>query len=149
MGLKPRSTRIRNKTQPTDMPPSTFISGLDNERRRRESETLMEMMREVTGHEPVMWGRSIVGFGSYHYKHGRGRESAWPRTGFAPRKVAITIYYCLPGFPKLHGLLKQLGPHRAGVSCLYISKLENVDLDVLRQIVERSLELLAERYPEG
>lgn len=149
MGLKPRtSSRNQNKTQPTDVPPATFIGGLDDERRRLESETLIEMMRDITGKEPVMWGPSIIGFGEYHYQYTGGREGNWPRTGFSPRKAAVTVY-CIPGFSQQGGLLEKLGPHRTGVSCLYIPRLEDVDLGVLRQIIERSVARLAKKYPEG
>lgn len=147
MGFKPRTTsRTENKTRPTAVEPSAFIAALNDERRRRESDALIELMREVTGEEPVMWGPSIVGFGSYHYKYESGREGDMPRAGFSPRKAAMTVY-CTPGFTEQSDLLEQLGPHKTGSSCLYIRRLDDVDLDVLRQIVARSVSQLAEICP--
>lgn len=147
MGFKSRRSSA-NKTQPTAVAPSAFIGALVDERRRRESATLVQMMREVTGEEPVMWGSSIVGFGSYHYKYASGREGDAPRAGFSPRKGALTVY-CMPGFASQRDLLARLGPHKTSVSCLYIRKLDDVDLEVLRQIVARSVSQLAETYPEA
>jgi len=147
MGLKPRAKKTGTdaKTKPTSVSAASFINGLADERRRRESATLLDLMSEVTGEPPVMWGAGIVGFGSYHYKYASGREGDWPRTGFSPRKQSLTIY-CVPGFAAQRDLLARLGPHKTSVSCLYINKLDDVDLGVLRKIVERSVDQMARTY---
>jgi len=105
------------------------------------------MMAKITGKPPVMWGPSIVGYGTYSYKYASGREGDWPRAGFSPRKGAITVY-CMPGFTKKKDLLAKLGPHKTSVSCLYIKRLDDVDLDVLAEIVKRDLAQMATLYPE-
>ncbi len=149
MGFKARkasSGKSEAKTRPTKVSVQSFVDGLDDERRRREAKTLISMMRKLTGEKPVMWGPSIVGFGRYHYKYASGREGDAPRAGFSPRKAALTVY-CVPGFGAQSALLRRLGPHTTSVSCLYIRKLEDVDLDVLREIVERSVTQMARLYP--
>jgi len=90
-----------------------------------------------------MWGDSIVGFGSYHYKYKSGREGDWPMTGFSPRKRNLTLYI-MPGFSEYDDLLTNLGKYKTGKSCLYINKIEDVDLDVLRELVLQSVEHMAE-----
>ena len=92
-----------------------------------------------------MWGSSIIGFGTYHYKGASGREGDWMRTGFSPRKQSLTIY-CMPGFSKQSDLLKRLGPHKTSVSCLYIRNLDDVDLGVLSSIVKRSMQQMTQLY---
>ena len=96
-------------------------------------------MQETTNAKPKMWGDSIVGFGSYHYKYASGREGDWFLTGFSPRKQNLTIYI-MPGFEKYETLLNKLGRHSTGKSCLYIKKIENVDLDVLKELIEQSVQ---------
>lgn len=128
-----------NKTQPTDASVDAFLDAVDNERRRRDARAVLELMREVTGEEPVMWGDSIVGFGEYHYAYDSGREGDWFLAGFAPRKSNLVVYV-MSGFPRHAELMERLGKHRTGSSCLYINKLDDVDLDVLRELVRRSVE---------
>ena len=94
-------------------------------------------MKRITGLEPEMWGPSIVGFGSYHYRYDSGREGDMPLTGFSPRKQSLTVYI-MPGFAGYEDLLGRLGKHRTGVSCLYINKLADVDQDVLTELICRS-----------
>ena len=103
-------------------------------------------MQEVTGEPPVIWGDSIVGFGTYHYRYKSGREGDWPRTGFSPRKQYLAIYI-MPGFSNYEALLARLGKHRTSVSCLYINKLADVDMNVLRQIITAAYKEMAKRYP--
>ena len=95
------------------------------------------MMREITGERPKMWGSSIVGFGSYHFKYASGREGDWPVTGFSPRKQALTLYI-MTGFEKHGALMKKLGKYKTGKSCLYIKKLEDVDQVTLRKLIVRA-----------
>jgi hypothetical protein len=108
--------------------------------RRRDADTLIELMQRVTGQEPRMWA-SIVGFGEYHYRYATGREGDAPAAGFAPRKAATTVYV-LDGVDAYRDLLDRLGPHTTGVGCIYIKDLEKVDLDALEAIVGRSYERL-------
>jgi hypothetical protein len=128
-----------NKTRPTDKDVIDFLNNVDHTTRREDAFTLLEMMRELTGAEPVMWGGSIVGFGSYHYKYESGREGDMPLVGFSPRKQSMTLYI-IPGFDDYDDLLEALGKHKIGKSCLYVNKLADVDLDVLRKLVKTSYE---------
>mgnify|MGYP001043423092 CR=1 FL=1 len=129
-----------NKTRPTEASVEEFLNNVPNERRRRDSFQVLEMMREVSGEEPRMWGDSIVGFGQYHYKYASGREGDAPRIGFSPRKQNLTLYlnFDYDGFD---ALMARLGKAKTSVACLYINKLEDVDLTVLREMVRRSLEV--------
>ena len=128
-----------NKTQKTDASVAEFMEGVANRRRREDGFALLEMMREVTGLEPAMWGPSIIGFGQYHYKYESGREGDMPMTGFSPRSRSLSLYI-MSGFDEYDDLLARLGKHRTGVSCLYINKLADVDLEVLRELIGRSYE---------
>jgi hypothetical protein len=131
-----------NKTRPTDASVREFLDGVENETRRADAKQLLEMMREVTGEEPRMWGPSIVGFGSYRYRYESGREGDWFPVGFSPRKSSLVVYI-MSGFPRHAELMERLGKHRTGKSCLYINKLEDVDVNVLRELVRRSAEHVA------
>ena len=135
------------KTKKNDASVEGFLTGVENERRREDSLVVLEMMKRVTGEEPTMWGSSIVGFGSYHYRYASGREGDWPRIGFSPRKQSLTLYV-MPGFSNYDDLLSRLGKHRTGKSCLYVNKLADVDMDVLEQLIRSSLDAMREMYPE-
>lgn len=114
----------------------TYLDSVAAPKRRRDAETLVELMERVTGEEPTMWG-SIVGFGEYHYRYASGREGDAPAAGFAARKAASTVYVS-DGVGAHADLLEKLGPHTTGESCVYIKDLQQVDLDVLEAIVARS-----------
>lgn len=116
-----------------------FLNGVADEKKRQDSFTILELMKKVTGEKPEMWGDSIVGFGSYHYKYASGREGNWFLTGFAPRKQNLTLYI-MAGFKEYDQLLGNLGKHSTGKSCLYIKKIEDVDMDTLEELVQRSVE---------
>jgi hypothetical protein len=116
-----------------------FLNSVPDEKKRQDSFTILELMRQVTGKEPEMWGDSIVGFGSYHYKYESGRESDWFLTGFSPRKQNITLYI-MAGFDEYDKFLNKLGKHTTGKSCLYVKKIEDVDADVLKELVRQSVE---------
>ena len=131
------------KTKPNDQDVEAFLSSVENEKKRQASYTIKELMEEVTGEEAKMWGDSIVGFGSYHYKYKSGREGNWFLTGFSPRKQNLTPYI-MAGFSGYDDLLQDLGKYKTGKSCLYINKIEDVDLDVLRELVKQSAEHVAE-----
>lgn len=133
------------KTTPTGMSVDAFIEAVGHARRREEARAVCAMMARVTGEEPEMWGPSIVGFGRYHYKYDSGREGDWMLTGFAPRKAALTVYI-MPGFSQYDRLMARLGKHRTGKSCLYINKLDDVDLAVLAELVRLSVEYMRAKY---
>jgi hypothetical protein len=126
------------KTQKNDASVEDFLNSVENERRREDSKRILALMTEVTGEEPAMWGQSIVGFGEYSYKYASGREGEWMLVGFSPRKKNLTLYI-LSGFEDYDELLSRLGRHKTGKSCLYINKLEEVDIDVLGELVEKSV----------
>jgi hypothetical protein len=129
------------KTKPTEVTVERFVAGLPDERRRDEAKALDALYRRVTGLEPKMWGPSIVGYGSYHYRYESGREGDAAAAGFAPRKAA-TVVYLNDGVGAHAEDLERLGPHTTGVGCLYLKDLEQVDLAVLERIVARSWQTL-------
>jgi hypothetical protein len=130
------------KTKPNDGSVEDFLNSVENDRRREDSFKVLELMKEVTGEEPNMWGSSIVGFGSYRYKYASGREGEWMAIGFSPRKQSLTLYI-MDGFGEYDALLEDLGKHRTGKSCLYINKLDDVDMEVLRDLVQKSVDHVA------
>ena len=135
----------KNKTTQNASPVEDFINSVDNEQKRRDSRDMIALMKKITGSEPTMWGSSLVGFGSYHYKYESGREGDFFITGFSPRKAAFTVYI-MPGFSEYADLMEQLGPYKTGKSCLYINNLDVVDRGILEQIISKSVEDMRERY---
>jgi hypothetical protein len=127
------------KTKQNDQSVEAFLNRVDDERKRADSFAILEMMKQITGLEPKMWGDSIVGFGSYHYRYETGREGDMPIIGFSPRKQNLTLYI-MPGFGQYEALMAKLGKHTTGKSCLYIKKLADVDLDVLKELVRHSVD---------
>ncbi len=130
------------KTKPTDQSVEEFLNAIDDEKKRQDSFTILELMKKVTKSEPKMWGSSIIGFGSYNYKYASGREGNWFLTGFAPRKQNLTLYI-MSGFEQYDALLKKLGKFKTGKSCLYVKKIEDVDLQTLKELVRLSAEHMA------
>jgi hypothetical protein len=129
--------QAQNKTIATDASVEAFLNTIEDERKRKDSFALLELMSDVTGFEPVMWGSSIVGFGSYHYKGASGREGDWMMIGFSPRKANISLY--LTSDHQQHAdLFRKLGKHSTGVGCVYVKRLDDVDMGVLRQLVVES-----------
>ena len=135
------------KTQKTDSSVTDFLADVPDEKKREDSFAILELMSEVTGEEPAMWGTSIVGFGSYRYKYASGQEGEWPLVGFSPRKRSLTLYI-MSGFDEYDSLLSDLGKFKTGKSCLYINKLDDVDRETLRQLVKRSATHMAESHRE-
>ena len=125
------------KTQKNDADVAAFLDGIENEKRRNDCRAVVELMADATGEPPAMWGDSIIGFGSYHYRYPTGREGDWMATGVAPRKQSLTVYI-QTGFQRHAALMERLGRYTTGKSCLYIKRLEDVDLDVLRELVRDS-----------
>ncbi len=134
------------KTRPNDTSVEAFIDAVDHTGRREDARILLELMRRVTGEEAVMWGLSIVGFGSYHYRYASGQEGDWPITGFSPRRQNLSIYI-MPGFERYQDLLSRLGKHKTGKSCLYVNKLADVDMNVLEKLVHTAVTDMKRMFP--
>lgn len=133
------------KTRKNDASVLDFLKAVQHEKRRRDSLRMLEIMKEVTGEEAVMWGPSIVGFGSYHYVYKSGREGDWMLTGFSPRKQALTLYI-MSGFDRFDELMEKLGTFTTGKSCLYVKNLEDIDESVLRELIQASIEHVTTIY---
>ncbi len=128
------------KTIRTKASVAAFIATVEDETRRTDAKTVDKFFREITGEKPAMWGPSIIGYGEYDSPTG-----AWPRTGFSPRKANLVLYV-MPGFKEFAPLLKKLGKHKTGKSCLYINKLADVDEVVLRELIARSWKHMEAKY---
>lgn len=142
---KKTSKSAGNKTVATTLSVPAYISAIDNDTRRKDAKTALAMMKKVTGEKPVMWGTSIVGFGEYHYKYETGREGDMPNVGFSARKANM-VFYVMGMLGDEEPLLKKLGKYKTGRACLYINKLDDVDLSVLEQIAEKSYRLTKKKY---
>lgn len=134
-----------NKTIKNKAPVAGYIAMVDP-KMKTDAKQLLKLFKEVTGAKPKMWGSSIIGFGEYHYKYDSGREGDFLATGFSIRKSGPTIYI-LPGYADYSHLLKKLGPHKHGKSCIYLKNLEGIDLDVLKKLIVTGLKDLKKQYP--
>jgi hypothetical protein len=134
------------KTKVNDASVDKFIQSVKDETTRADCYKIIEIMSKATKAEPKMWGASIVGFGSYRYKYASGREGDWMLVGFSPRKQNLTLYI-MSGFEEYDSLLKKLGKHSTGKSCLYIKRLADVDMKVLRELVTRSVKHMQKAHP--
>jgi hypothetical protein len=139
-----------NKTKPTDADVDAFLAAVESDRRREDARRVLTIMREVTGKEPVMWGASMIGLGTVHYRYATGREGDMFAAGLSPRKAALTVYLA-EGFDGREELLARLGPHTTGRACLNLKRLDAVDLDVLRELIESSYHhaVTVTHAPEG
>lgn len=126
------------KTKPNDASVAQFLNKISDETLRKDCRTLVQIMQQVTKAKPKMWGSSIVGFGSYHYRYASGREADWLLTGFAPRKQNLTVYI-LSGFEQSGELMQKLGKHTTSKSCLYIKRLDDIHLPTLKKLVLQSV----------
>jgi hypothetical protein len=135
------------KTRPTDASVDAFLDGVDQDDRREDARRLLAMMQRVTQEPPRMWGDRIVGFGSYHYRYASGREGDWPLIGLSPGKRNLTLYI-MPGFDDYQSLLARLGNHRTGKSCLYLNRLQGIDMGALEDLMRQSVADMRRRYPE-
>ena len=133
------------KTKPTDASVEDFLATVEPARRREEGRTLCALMQAVSGEAPVMWGPSIVGFGRYANVTANGKSADWPRMGFSPRKAALTLY--LASTPQTEAMLARLGPHTTSTACLYIKRLDQADMGVLRALCVASWDEMKRRYP--
>jgi hypothetical protein len=134
------------KTKETDSSVIEFIENVDNVKKREDAYQLLDIFTETTGFEAKMWGPSIIGFGSYHYKYDSGHEGDAPLVGFSPRKAKISLYFA-PGETKREELLKVFGKHTTGKACVYINKVADIDTDVLKELIHQSVKFLQEMYP--
>ena len=135
-----------SKTQATDVSPADFIAAVDHPTRQADAQTLDAMFRRITGWEPRMWGPTVIGYGSYDYTYASGHSGTSLATGFSPRKASQSLYI-MPGYMEMTDLLDKLGKHKIGKACLYITKLADVDMDVVEEIVRRGLENLGTHWP--
>ncbi|WP_394940457.1 DUF1801 domain-containing protein [Psychromicrobium sp. YIM B11713] len=133
----------QNKTVETDASVRVFLETVQHPARRADAETLVELMTEVTGVQPKMWGDAIIGFGRNHYKYASGREGDQPAVAFSPRKANLAIY-SLSHTEASRQMLQRLGKHKTGVACLYVNRLEQVDLEVLKELIKESFDLYHE-----
>ena len=133
------------KTQQNDGSVEAFLASIDHEKRQADARQVCELMTRLTGWKASMWGKSIIGFGAYDYKYESGRSGRWMITGLSPRKSALTVYI-MPGFGPFPDLMQRLGKYRTGKSCLYINKIEDIDLKVLENLIVKSVDVMKGRY---
>lgn len=142
----------KNKTRENNGDVNAFIANVEHDGRRADAMELLDMFKDITGEEPKMWGESIVGFGSYHYKYDSGREGDMCRSGFSPRKQNLSLYVlgCTSGqenIAKQSELLEKLGPHKRGSSCLYITRLDRIDRGILAKLIAFDKVAMDNKYP--
>lgn len=134
-----------NKTKQTSASVTDFVKSIENPQMRADAKKVASMMRRATGKRAKMWGSSIVGYGTYHYKYDSGREGDFMLTGYSPRKQALSVYI-MPGFSKFGPLMKKLGKYKTGKSCLYIKRLSDIDEQVLEKLIEGSVKQMRQKY---
>ncbi len=134
-----------NKTKPTKQSVTAFINEIEDVAARKDAKLLLQAFKDVTGAKPTMWG-NMIGFGSYHYQYPTGREGEMFATGFALRKSGPTIYI-MPGYNDYTEILEKLGPHKLGKACLYLKRVSDIDLKVLKQLIKAGLKDLKQIYP--
>ena len=136
-----------NKTKPTRKSIDRFINSVEPARRADDARLLLPLFKRATGMDPVLWGDNMIGFGTYHYRYKSGRQGDYFLTGFSPRKAALSVYI-MPGFKAYQTFLSNLGRHKHSVSCLYLTNLSNIDLNVLHDLVRQSVEDMKRIYPD-
>lgn len=134
------------KTKETDSSVMEFIENIDHPKKREDAYTLLDIFTETTGYEAKMWGPSIIGFGNYHYKYESGHEGDAPLVGFSPRKAKISLYFAT-GDSARDLLLKDFGKHTAGKACVYINKVADIDVEILKALIKQSVKFLQDTYP--
>lgn len=133
------------KTKPGEENVEVFLNALEDEKKKADSFRMLKLMQEITGESPKIWGGNMIGFGAYHYKYDSGREGDWFLTGFAPRKANLTLYI-MSGFSRYEELMKQIGKHKTGKSCLYVKSINDLDEAVLRQLIKESVDFMKKQY---
>ena len=132
------------KTKPNKKSVQKFLDSVTGKQKREDSFKILKIMKDITGEEPVMWGDAIIGFGSYHYKYKSGREGDWFLIGFSPRKQNLTLYI-MSGLKRYDDMLESLGKFKTSKVCLYINKLEDVNLNILKKIIKSSVTTLSKK----
>ncbi len=127
------------KTTPSDSNVIAYLQAIEDEGKRKDALQILEMMQRISDEKPMLWGGSMIGFGTYHYKYASGREGDWFLTGFSPRKQALTLYI-MSGFSRYDDLMQQLGKFKTGKSCLYVKRLADIDLTILEQLIRESVD---------
>jgi len=135
------------KTKETEDSVIAFIEELDSVKKREDAYKLLDIFTEVTDYNAKMWGPSIIGFGSYHYKYASGHEGDAPLVGFSPRKAKISLYFATGDDQREH-ILEKFGKHTSGKACVYINKVADIDIDVLKELIDQSVKFLKRTYPE-
>lgn len=134
-----------NKTTENNASVDAFLNSVKDEKKRADSFAIKNMMERITGKPAKMWGTAIVGFDVYHYKYDSGREGDFMKVGFSPRAQNLTLYI-MPGFERYDSLMKKLGKYKTGKSCLYVKRLEDIDLEVLEQLIRESYDYMTKKY---
>ena len=134
------------KMKETDSSVIEFIDNVDHPKKREDAYKLLDIFSDVTGYPAKMWGPSIIGFGSYHYKYASGHEGDAPLAGFSPRKAKISLYFA-PGEPEREAQLQRLGKHTTGKACVYVNKLDDIDVEVLKEMIKQSMDFTKKTYP--
>ena len=137
---------VENRTKPTQVSVDDFIAAVPHPRRQADARVLLDLFGDITGWTPRMWGPTIIGYGSYSYTYDSGHSGVSLATGFSPRKASLSLYI-MPGYANFGHILDRLGKHKMGKACLYINKLDDVDLDVLRELIGAGLGDLGKRWP--
>lgn len=133
------------KTKQNDESVSAFLASVDHPKRREDALEVCDLMSRLTGWQARMWGKSIIGFGAYDYTYESGHSGRWMMVGLSPRKTSLTIYI-MPGFKPFPDLMEKLGKYKTGKSCLYVNKLEDIDIGVLEELIKQSIDVMKERY---
>lgn len=136
------------KTKETDNSVIEFIETVESQKKREDAYKLLDIFAETSGYEAKMWGPSIIGFGSYHYKYASGHEGDAPLVGFSPRKAKISLYFAT-GDTEREELLKEFGKHTSGKACVYINKIADIDVEVLKKLIKQSIKFLKEAHPDS
>ncbi|MAZ40752.1 hypothetical protein CL654_01370 [bacterium] len=141
--------KVELKTKKNKASVSGFLNKIKDPEKKKDAKKIVSIMKEVTKEKPTMWGSSIVGFGNYHFKYASGREGDWMITGFSPRSQNLTVYI-MPGysFPEYKALLKKLGPHKLGKSCLYIKRLDDIHIPTLKKLIARGYKDMKTEYKQ-
>ena len=135
------------KTKETEHSVIEFIEQIDSPKKREDAYKLLDIFSETTGYPAAMWGPSIIGFGSYHYKYATGHEGDAPLAGYSPRKAKISLYFAT-GDAGREALLQKLGKHTAGKACVYVNKVDDIDVDILKELIQQSVQFLKKTYGE-
>lgn len=136
------------KTKENDNSVIEFIEQVENLKKREDAYRLLDIFTETTGYNAKMWGPSIIGFGSYHYKYATGHEGDAPLVGFSPRKANFSLYFAT-GDTEREKLLQEFGKHKTGKACVYVNKIADIDVEVLKKLIQQSIEFLRETYPDS